>query len=236
MINQKHITDPFELKKLPKLHPYRLVWTAYSRLLDSYGKVTQIPISSQLKSFVPEHVFKNSGSFLPETAVTSNQLELLKIAIATTEYLSEPLAEIGSYRGATTQKLAQETKRLIYAVDPYIGYGGWESDLDAFKEKVEFLPNVNHLRMTSGMAFKQLQNKSLSMVFIDAVHDFSNTWFDFCSWSSLVVPGGLIAMHDVDYFPGTNLAFRKIIAQTNKYSLWGYCPNIAIVKKLDVND
>lgn len=70
------------------------------------------------------------------------------------------------------------------------------------------------------------------MVFIDAVHDFSNTWFDFHIWAALVKSGGLIALHDVDDFPGTNLACRKILTKSNQYSLWGYCPNLAIVEKV----
>lgn len=224
--------DPFELKKLPKLHPYRLGWTAHSRLLDFYGRITQTLISNKMQGCTPEHLFIERGSPLPDTAVTSNQVKLLDLAIAYTETFPEPIVEIGSYRGVTTRQFALATKRLVYAVDPYIGYGGWESDLAMFKERVKSLSNTHHLQETSGSAFKQLQNQSSSLVFIDAVHDFANTWFDFFAWSSIVRPKGLIAMHDVDDFPGTNLACRKILDQTNKYSLWGYCPNLAIVQKL----
>lgn len=224
--------DPFELKKLPKLHPYRLGWTAHSRLLDFYGRITQTLISNKTQGCTPEHLFIERGSSLPDTAVTSNQAKLLDLAIAYTETFPEPIVEIGSYRGVTTRQFALATKRLVYAVDPYIGYGGWESDLAMFKERVKSLSNTHHLQETSGSAFKQLQNQSSSLVFVDAVHDFANTWFDFFAWSSIVRPKGLIAMHDVDDFPGTNLACRKILDQTNKYSLWGYCPNLAIVQKL----
>lgn len=224
--------DPFELKKLPKLHPYRLGWTTHSRLLDLYGSITQTPILSKIKSCTPQHLFTERGSALADTAVTANQAKLLDVAIAYTEAFPEPIVEIGSYRGVTTRQLALATKRLVYAVDPYIGYGGWESDLAMFQERVQSLSNTHHLRETSGSAFKKLQNQSCSLVFVDAVHDFANTWFDFFAWSSIVRPKGLIAMHDVDDFPGTNLAFRKIIAQKDKYSLWGYCPNLAIIQKL----
>ena len=224
--------DPFELKKLPKVHPFRLGWTGHSRLLDFYGKITQTPILNKTKSCKPEHLFTERGSSLPDTAITSNQAKLLEIAIAHTESFPEPIVEIGSYRGVTTRQLALATQRLVYAVDPYIGYGGWESDLAMFKERTRSLSNTHHLRETSGSAFKQLQNQSYSLVFVDAVHDFANTWFDFFAWSSIVRPQGLIAMHDVDDFPGTNLACRKILAQKDKYSLWGYCPNLAIVQKL----
>jgi predicted O-methyltransferase YrrM len=229
---QTTYTDPFELKKLSKLHPYRLGWTAQIRLLDFYGKITQTPIVNKTREFTPEHLFTERGSSFPDTAVTENQAKLLDIAVNATDHFSEPIVEIGSYRGVTTRQLALATKRLVYAVDPYIGYGGWESDLAMFKERVQSLSNTHFLRETSGCAFKQLQNQSFSLVFIDAVHDFANTWFDFLAWSSLVRAGGLIAMHDVDDFPGTNLVCRKILAQKNKYSLWGYSPNLAIIQKL----
>ena len=224
--------DPFELKKVSKLHPYRLAWTAYSRILDSYGEITQSSIANQTDRFMPKHLFTERGNSLSDTSVTSKQAELLDIAVAATEHFTESIVEIGSYRGVTTQRLAIATKRLVYAVDPYIGYGGWDSDLAVFNNRVQSLSNLHLLRSTSGSAFKQLQNKLLSMVFIDGVHDFSNTWFDFVSWSTLVMPGGLIAMHDVDDFPGTNLACRKIITQlSDKYLFWGYCPNLAVFLK-----
>jgi len=228
-----HPIDPFDLKEISKLHPRRLFWTAYGRIMNSYGRKTQQPVFDLIQQLEPKYLFTERGDFLTDTAVTSSQIELLKMAIRDTEALTEPIAEIGSYRGVTTQLLATSTRRLVYAIDPYIGYGGWESDLNSFKERCQDLSNVHHLRMPSGTAFKQFQQEQeFSLIFIDAVHDFINTWFDFCSWSSLVKLYGLIAMHDVDDFPGTNLAFRQVINQTDKYRLWAYCPNLAIFQKV----
>jgi predicted O-methyltransferase YrrM len=90
---------------------------------------------------------------------------------------------------------------------------------------------VRLIQLTSGAARRQIEYQKLSVVFIDAVHDFANTWFDFFAWSSLVVPGGLIAMHDVDDFPGTYLACRKIISSLKTYKVWAYCPNLVILQK-----
>lgn len=234
MINNSTI-DPFELKKLSKLNPQRFLWTAYSRLMDFYGKKTQKPVIEIVQQLNPKHLLKHRGDKLTDTAVTSSQIELLKIAINETKTLTEPIAEIGSYRGVTTQILAMSTERLVYAIDPYIGYGAWESDLNILQQRCQGLSNFNHLHLTSGMAFKQFQEsqETFSLIFIDAVHDFINTSFDFYSWSSLVKPDGLIAMHDVDDFPGTNLVFRQVLNQTDKYQLWGYCPNLAIFQKLN---
>ena len=223
--------DPFELKSLSKIHPYRLLWTASSRLLDYYGRLTYKPISAQADRNKLVHFFTDRGSPLPDTVIGSRKAELLELAVAATESFTEPIVEIGSYRGATTRQLALATKRLVYAVDPYVGYGGWESDMAMFKEKTHSLSNVCHLKETSGSAFKQLQDHLFSFVFVDAVNDFYNTWFNFSAWASLVRPGGLIAVDSVDDWPGPNLACHKILAQTDKYSLWGYCPDLAIVQK-----
>lgn len=224
--------DPFELKKLSKLHPYRLGWTGMSRLSNWYGSLRMKPfLGSKFPAKPAKYLLPDRGFALEDTAVTSNQAELLHLAISETEYLEKPIVEIGSYRGTTTQQLALATPNLMYAVDPYIGYGGSQTDLAIFQERIRSLSNVRHLKMTSGQAFQQLKDIGFSFVFIDAVHDFANTWFDFCSWSSCVVPGGAIALHDVDDFPGTHLAFQKILAQSDRFFLWGYCPNLAIFQK-----
>jgi len=228
------LIDPFELKKFSKLHPYRLIWTGYSRLVDSYGRITQTPIGEKIEGVSPENLFADRGSSLTDTAVTSNQAKLLELAVAATERFIEPIVEIGSYRGVTTRQLALATNRVVYAVDPYIGYGGWEADLAIFKERVESLANVKFLQETSGRAVKKINADLFSLIFIDALHDFANTYFDFMSWGAVLKPGGLIALHDVDDFPGTNLVCRRIIERNDKYLVWGYCPNLAIFMKKGV--
>lgn len=229
---QPILVDPFEIKHFSTLHPYRLVWTAYNRGLNRIGRFIQKPLTHEIGHLGLEHVFDERGASVSDTAVTSQQMNLLRLAVEKTLTLHQPLVEIGSYRGVTTKYLASLTPEVIYAIDPYIGYGGWEDDLAIFLRNTAGVNNIKFLRKTSGSAFRELKPQTLSFAFIDAVHDFANTWFDFFSWSSLVVPGGLIAMHDVDDFPGTHLAFRKIAARTEKFKVWGYCPNLAILQKL----
>lgn len=224
--------DPFELKHLSKVHPYRLIWTAYNRALDRIGSLIKKPLIKEIEHLSPEYIFCDSGISIVDTAVTSQQMDLLKFAVENTLTLHQPLVEIGSYRGVTTKYLASLTPEIVYAVDPYIGYGGWEKDLAIFLTNTSDSENIKFIQKTSGAAYEELKTQALSFVFIDAVHDFANTWFDFSSWSSLVVPGGLIAMHDVDDFPGTHLAFRKITSRFDNYKVWGYCPNLVILQKL----
>ena len=59
------------------------------------------------------------------TAVTPTQMQyLLSGLLATDSWKDTVVAEIGFYRGVTTQALARHTSRRVIAVDLYIGYGG----------------------------------------------------------------------------------------------------------------
>src|SRR3954462_7155599 len=110
--------DPFSLKRLSKAHPYRLVWTLVARLKDTYGRRSYKSIRQCLDLYrlVPSHLREDRGASTPETAVTSEQAELLRLAVAATESLGAAIVEIGSYRGVTTLQLARATSRVVFAV------------------------------------------------------------------------------------------------------------------------
>lgn len=227
----KSFIDPFALKRLSKFNPCRLTWTGWSRLAESYARATYKPLHSEAERLRVPHIYAERGEAIPDTAVTHYQSELLQLAVRETNDFSEPIIEVGSYRGVTTLRIARATSRTVYAVDPFIGYGASETDCEMFRHKIQSSTNIEHLRATSGVAFEKMRDTRLSLAFIDAVHDYSNSWFDFICWSSLVEPRGMIALHDVDDFPGTNLVARKIIADTKNFRFWGYCPNMAVFQK-----
>ena len=198
--------------------------------MDIYGKMTYRRIQDCFSSNTAKHFLTERGSTQADTAVTENQWKLIDLALTATEKLDAPIVEVGSYRGVSTERLAKGTKRQVYAVDPFIGYGGSQSDFEVFQSKIQTLSNIKHIRATSGSAFHQLETQPLSFVFVDAVHDFANTWFDYSIWSTLLLPGGMIALHDVDDFPGSNLACRKALSELSKNggTVWAYCPNLII--------
>ncbi len=119
----------------------------------------------------------------------------------------KPIVEIGAYRGSTTLRISKETSRQIYAVDPYMGYGGAEDEFQRFQGRTSGVSNIQHIRATSGAAAGLLSDQ-ISLCFIDAVHDFVNTGFDIESWGAKLAPGGILALHDTDNadYPGTRLA------------------------------
>jgi predicted O-methyltransferase YrrM len=228
----KRPADPNELRKLPRLLR-AVAWRLpleYGQLMGklSYKSIGDCLDKNKLVEFISE-----CGETLEETSVTKGQQELLFRALDRTVKMPEAIAEIGAWRGITTAALAERTTKRVYAVDPHKKdeFPGINEAFDAFSKRTSQFSNIVHVRHTSGEAARELSKTPLSLVFVDAMHDYINTWFDFCAWSELLVPGGIIVLHDVDDHVGTNLACRKILRLKN-YRAWGYCPNIVAFEKI----
>ena len=208
-------TNPFAIKEYSKWSARRIAFTAKARLIEQESKW------NFEKYALPEKILANlpdaPNANYKDTDVTPRQMQYLLEAVNITEQLQDTvIVEVGCYRGITTKILAQATSRQVIAVDPYIGYGGSQLDLNYFQNNIADLPNVIHKRTTSGEAFSNWKYGSASLVFIDAVHDYVNTAFDIEIWSSLIVRNGILAMHDTDLhrFAGTRKAAFE--AQRNK--------------------
>ncbi len=219
-----------------KLHPKRslarVIWTGQSRLLEMFAAASfrsvPLPFGAAQAVALPDR-----GDVLVDTAVTAGQLQVLEKMVDEAESIDGDLAEIGSYRGATTVALAARTSKTFYAVDPFIGYGGSEDDFRTFQSRTSGMRNIVHIRESSGTASAKFGPNSLSAVFVDAVHDFSNSWFDFLAWSGKVRGGGFVALHDVDDHAGVRFTAKQILSQFQNYEVWGYCPNLLVLRKIE---
>jgi len=220
--------DPNELRKLAR--PLRaLCWRLPLELSQLLARLTFTPVirccdTKELKEYIPER-----GATFPDKTVTSGQRELLLRVIDATDKLDLPIVELRAWRGVTTAAICKATQPL-YVVDPYCDPSGDEADLHAMQERTRELPNVIHIRMSSGEAATALRQERFSVVFVDAIHDYLNTWFDFKVWGPPLTTGGMIAFHDVDEHAGANLACRRIL-KASRFALWGYCPNLAIFQR-----
>ncbi len=224
--------DPSELRKLPRLLR-AVAWRLPLEFSELIGKLSYKSIDRCLsEDKLVEHISER-GEVIEETAVTTGQREILFKALAHTAEMSEGIAEIGVWRGITTAALAGLTVRRVYAIDPHKEneFPGINEAFEAFSKRISPFSNVVHLRCSSGQAAKELSGTPLSLIFVDAIHDYINTWFDFRAWGNLLVPGGIILFHDVDDHTGVNLACRRILRQKN-YQVWGYCPNLVALKKV----
>lgn len=213
------LTDPFLIKQYPKWHSRRLAFVLRARLLEK-----QAQRHFDRYAF-PSKVLKTPTSYIEasyqDTAVTPLQMEYLVQGVLATECFQDTvIVEIGCYRGVTTRIFSQYSTRGVIAVDPFIGYGGSDRDYRCFKTNIEGLNNITHERRTSGEAFRQWKYGPISFIFIDAVHDYVNSIFDIQAWSSLVIPGGIIALHDVDQYAyaGTRQAAFEMFSQAEIFA------------------
>jgi predicted O-methyltransferase YrrM len=220
-------TDPFTVKKHPKWHLGRLAFTIKARLLEwesrrNFGKYALPPKLITCLPPDPKADYAN-------TAVTPIQMQHLLYALAATEpMIGTVVVELGCCRGVTTQVLARATSRRVIAVDPYIGYGGNMEDFRIFRDNVAGLPNVIHERATSGEAVRTWEHGPVSFSFIDAVHDYVNTAFDMEAWSSKMVKGGIMAVHDTDQlgFAGTR---KSVFEFCRRAQLFAHPDNLTVI-------
>ena len=226
-------TDPFSFKRLSKLSPTRLAYTAWARWEERNS-------AKRFANFVLPSVLPAEIRLAPDynphdTAVSPEQMAVLFTAIETIKALAQPAVEIGAYRGVTTQLLASHAGSNYYAIDPYIGYGGAEGDMEMFRSRTHGMPMVKHLRMTSGQAATHPGLEALSFCFIDAVHDYVNVRFDGAVWGERIVKGGLLAFHDTDEigFAGVRRAvWEQLNAQNSPWILWSHVQGLVVLQRV----
>jgi predicted O-methyltransferase YrrM len=133
---------------------------------------------------------------------------------------SGPVVEIGSYCGKSTVYIGQACKEndsVLYAVDHHKGseenQQGWEHHdgelFDGDTGMLNTLPlfrkamrdanlenNVIPLVTTSEIAAR-FWTTPVAMVFIDGGHAFEMAFTDYKCWAPHVLPGGVLAFHDI---------------------------------------
>lgn len=188
--------DPF-VSHLPMFHPKRIALKVANAAIEkACGAVyARIPLGKP----TPE---KTSDGL----STTPSQRRLLtRLA----ESAKGPIVEIGSWRGETTCELARASRSHVYAVDMY--FDGWDpaaAALDAFMQNAGALDNVTLIRQPSVRASRVYAGGPIGLLFIDAQHNFLNTWADFQAWRRHLAEDAFIVFHDVDdrSCPGTRLA------------------------------
>lgn len=131
-----------------------------------------------------------------------------------------PVLEIGSYCGKSTVYIGTACKKaggVLYALDHHRGseehqlgeeyhdpdlYDDSAGLMDSFKE---FRKNMRAARLeatvipivASSALASRGWNTPLSMVFIDGGHSMEAAKTDYQSWASHIMPGGILAIHDL---------------------------------------
>jgi glycosyltransferase involved in cell wall biosynthesis len=158
------------------------------------------------------------------------------------------IVEIGSLFGRSTCWLAagtRETRReKVVAVDHFRGSAEHQKDQPHCVAALaqtgttlpSFLANLQKrnlrdwvdVRVADSVHVGATWQGPIRLLFIDGDHSYEATRADVETWSKHVVPGGIIAFHDVEVWPGVTQMYREFTASNPGWkeffkvrSLWG---------------
>jgi predicted O-methyltransferase YrrM len=149
---------------------------------------------------------------------------------------SADIVEIGSFKGRSTCCLAlgcRESQKRVFAIDSFDG----GPDLPRADSFAEFSRNLVRLGLSSrvepvvGRSSEAARHweKPIHLLFIDGSHSYEDALGDFHGFFRHVVPGGLVAFHDVnDKWPGVSKTWLEVKDQLSGI---GYCDSLAYGRK-----
>ncbi len=114
-------------------------------------------------------------------------------------------AEIGVEVGRFSQTMFSTIPNLkLFCVDPWQAYHrNSQSREDQWYERAKKMlegHNVEIIKKTSMEGVKDIPDKSLDFVYIDALHDFDSVMTDIILWTTKVRTGGIVSGHDFVYY------------------------------------
>jgi len=158
------------------------------------------------------------------------------------------IVEIGSYHGKSTilfgsiaKKFFPETR--IYSIDTHDGMlGAADQELQSFPPSYEiFKKNIESAGLSELVEIiKDNSNNvslqvSISLLFVDGLHDYLNVARDFSHFSRWIRPEGYVAFHDyAPYFPGVMKLVHEILA-SGTYRTVAKTESLIVIQKLPVN-
>ena len=118
------------------------------------------------------------------------------------------LVEIGVWHGVTTRRLraAMDQNGTLSAVDPFpAGRLGVSLQQRIAHREVEAVEN-GHVTWIRARGSEAAQGHDpVEFIFIDGDHSEEGLLADWQAWSSLVAPGGIVALHDSRSYPGRQI-------------------------------
>lgn len=122
--------------------------------------------------------------------------------------------EIGAWLGDATIEFAKRFDHVI-TVDPFVsGIGDITNNFDmeavykVFLDNIRDYSNITHWRNYSDEILSKV--KTISVVYIDALHDYESVKKDIQVWSKKLRKGGFLCGHDFnDKHPGVMKAVKE---------------------------
>ena len=121
------------------------------------------------------------------------------------------IVEIGSFKGRSTCCLASAcrgTRKRVYAIDTFSGNDsdfGYRNFFHEFSRNMKRVRVAKYVNPVAGISSEIVKawSKPIHMLFIDGSHEYTDVLADFEGFYPHVVPGGIVAFHDVgDNWPG----------------------------------
>jgi CheY-like chemotaxis protein len=129
------------------------------------------------------------------------------------------IVEIGSFKGRSTCCLAygcRNTSKHVFAIDTFLGD---EADsrqgvyLDDFQRNIETCGLSAYVTPIPGRSTEVAKtwDKPIHFLFIDGSHEYQDVLADFENFFPYVVPGGIIAFHDVHPWVDGPVGFPDVL-------------------------
>jgi predicted O-methyltransferase YrrM len=135
----------------------------------------------------------------------SGELELLYDLASET---IGPIANLGCARGISAGVMAHASEYLVYSVDRYDGDHG--SDAEKARDLWRRLDvTVEQCVGTTDEWAERLSERRFGLIFFDADHSYEGVKADYENWSPLLMPGGIVAFHDINK-PGVDQLLHEI--------------------------
>lgn len=219
--------DPHVIRQLPRISPRRILFGLWRRAKERYASLLFERFALPLRT--PAGLGPPPEADWGETQVQPEQAAVLLSGLHATEGVEGCVVEIGAWRGVTTRTLA-----LAAGQSPVVAIDWWrrekgDRNYAAFLARAGGLPNVKHLRSTSGAAARGWSYGAIRFLFIDAQHDYANVAHDIAAWRQHAAPGAIIAMHDSDDlgFAGCRLAIFEVADQ---FELYAHVPGLVMLR------
>jgi Methyltransferase domain len=151
------------------------------------------------------------------------------------------IVEIGSFKGRSTCFLAfgcRGTKKRVFAIDTFNGNEcdfGYRDFFGEFSENIERSGLSKYVRPIVGTSreVSKRWNEPIHLLFIDGSHRYDDVMEDFRGFFPHVVPGGTVALHDVNGAGGDWPDVFRVWDETVRHELvdTGFCNNLAFGRK-----
>ena len=148
------------------------------------------------------------------------------------------IVEIGSFMGKSTCWLAMGAKSVgrekVTAIDHFEGspehQAGARCEVETIVEEgTTFNRFLEHIKamavddyvqpiVASSEEAATNWDKPIRLLFIDGDHSYEQSKKDFELWSPFVVPGGVVAFHDINDWPGVTQFYNELMASGRGYT------------------